>query len=111
MACVISSARPLRGHFSRAFKSMGLAPSCLLKLSAGDGAMTPSGGKKNRLVPRRQRVFSSRLNARAHAEQRTNQGDLKLRPVTDLVSSIKNLRKAAKVHLRLPILPREPRRI
>ena len=27
-ACLISSARPLPGHFSRAFKSMGLAPSC-----------------------------------------------------------------------------------
>ena len=27
-------ARPLPGHFSRAFKSMGLAPSCLSKLSA-----------------------------------------------------------------------------
>jgi hypothetical protein len=48
---LIGKATP--GHFSRAFKSMGLVPSCLLKRSAGAGAMTPIGGKKNRLVPRR----------------------------------------------------------
>ena len=35
--------------------------------------------KKNCLVSRRQRIFASRINERAHAEQRTNQGDLKLR--------------------------------
>jgi hypothetical protein len=39
-ACLISSARPLRGHFSRASKSMGPARSCLSRLSAGAGAMT-----------------------------------------------------------------------
>ena len=30
--------RPVPGHFSRASKSMGLAPSCLSKLSADDGS-------------------------------------------------------------------------
>ena len=39
-------ARPLPGHFSRAFKSMGLAPSCLSKLSADAEAMTPICGIK-----------------------------------------------------------------
>ena len=34
------------GHFSRAFKLMGLAPSCLSKRSAGAGAMSRIGGKK-----------------------------------------------------------------
>ena len=60
---------------------MGLARSCLLKLSADDGVMTRSAGKKNRLVSCRQCVFASRRNDSAHAEQRTNQGDLKLRSV------------------------------
>jgi len=35
-------------------------------------AMTPIGGIKSRLVPRRQRVFASRRNDRAHGEQRKN---------------------------------------
>jgi hypothetical protein len=43
---LIGKAAP--GTFQPSLKSTGLAPSCLSKLSADDGAMTPSGGIKER---------------------------------------------------------------
>ena len=46
MNCGAIRANRAAGTFQRAFKSMGLAPSCLSKLSADAEAMTPICGIK-----------------------------------------------------------------
>ena len=78
MLDLIDKATP--GTFQPSLQIDGTGAKLLIEALSGRWSYdTERRDKKNRLVPRRQRVFASRLNDSAHAEQRTNQGDLKLR--------------------------------
>jgi len=80
---LISSARPLRGHFSRASKSMGLAPELLIEALSGRWSYDIGRRGERTVWYHVANAFSLLVATMAPiADQRTNQGDFKLRSVT-----------------------------